>query len=142
MSCLRVRLSVNGRSCATYVFPLILYRLSVLSLCKNRKKALEGLLFFLLCGDCKHQVCRKIVAYRPCIGGWCWEFHTMNHRHASRLAFLCRALTEDSILEAGVRNAFLILTITLPVSRADRRRKPRNQSRFLRECRLDLTVIP
>lgn len=44
------------------------------------------------------------------------------HRHASRLAFLRRALTEDSNLEGSVREVFTCLTVTPPFPRTDRRR--------------------
>lgn len=47
---LRKRLSVKGRAepCATIVFLFILYRLSVLSLCKDHRKTIERLLSSLL----------------------------------------------------------------------------------------------
>lgn len=61
--------------------------------------------------------------------------HMVSHRHASSLAFLCRALTEYSILEWGGRDAFPSLIITPLLSRTERHRKPRNQSRFPIVCR-------
>lgn len=48
--------------------------------------------------------------------------------------------TEDSILEKSDRETFLCLTITSQFL-TQRRCKPRNQSSFLRECRVDLKVI-
>lgn len=70
-----------------YVFPLILYRLSVLPLCRNRKKALERLISSFLGDSGKHQIFRK----RLCHGA----------RNVTWLTFLCRALTEDLIFKGS-----------------------------------------
>lgn len=119
---------------------LILYRLVVLFFYKNRKKGLAGLLFSLLWGGRKHQVWREVVTQLRCHG--CPGNVTLYERSGRiEVGFSTPALTKDSILEKSVRDAFPSLTITPPVSRPEHRRKPHNQSRFLRECRATLRFI-
>lgn len=93
-----------AEACTTYVFALILYRLLVLYLSHSlsTQKALDSFLYPLLSVS----------------GGGCLRIpHVMSRRHASRLAFRCRALTDYLVLEGSIRNASPRLTTTPPVSK-------------------------
>lgn len=50
--------------------------------------------------------------------------HLVLHRHATKLSFIFRALTENLILEGSARDAFPRVTIIPPFSRSLHRRKP------------------
>ena len=65
------RLSLKGRAeaCATYVFPLILYRLAVFPLPKERRLALQQSLSRLLCGGARPMVRRQVFIQRTRNGG-------------------------------------------------------------------------
>ncbi len=67
----RRMLSVKGRAevCATYIFPLVLYRLSVLPLCKCHRKALERSLASTLWRGRGNRVDRRVCAQRLYHGG-------------------------------------------------------------------------
>lgn len=60
------------------------------------------------------------VPKEACVQRLCHEElglpHLVSYRHASRMAFLCRVLTEGSVLEGSVRDAFPRHTITHPIS--------------------------
>ena len=59
---LQRQLSLKGRAevCAMYIFPLILYRLSVLPLPRNHQLVLQQSLFKLLWGDWRPMVHRRV----------------------------------------------------------------------------------
>ena len=137
---LRRRLSLKGRAeaCVTYVFPLILYRMSVLPLPTNWMVLFERLLFSLLWRRGRPRVRREVCIQRPCNGGLGMP-HMASHRHAERLAFLNRTLTEESAWEWKVRNAFPKLEFA---PRVEGRRKPKGQAQFLVECRRALNALP
>ena len=91
---IRRRLSLKSRAevCAVYIFPLILYRLSVLPLPKNHRMALQRSLSKLLCGGRKPMVhCQRLRngdLGMPDLG---------NHWFAERLAYLGRSLSKDMV---------------------------------------------
>ena len=64
---LQRQLSLKGRAeaCAVYIFPLILYRLSVLSLPKNHRLVLQRSLSKLLWGDRRPMVRRQVCCQYP-----------------------------------------------------------------------------
>ena len=91
------RLSLKGRAeaCATYVFPLILYRLAVLPLPKARRLALQQSLSRLLWGGARPMVRRQVCIQRTRNGGLGMP-DLESHWLAERLAYLGRVLTGDS----------------------------------------------
>ena len=137
---LRRRLSLKGRAeaCAQYVFPLILYRLSVLPLSAARMLVLERLLFSLLWKKGKPMVRREVCIQRTCNGGLGMP-HMASHKNAERLAFLNRTLMEGQVWEGSVREAFPDLDLDPD---AERRRRPRGETPFLKECRKALRRLP
>ena len=86
---LRRRLSLKGRAevCAVYIFPLILYRLSVLPLPKVHRAALIRSLFKLLWKGRSPLVSRQVCYQRPRDGGLGMP-DLESHRLAERLAYL------------------------------------------------------
>ena len=95
---LRRRLSLKGRVevCAVYIFPLILYRLSVLPLSKDHRVALERSLFKLLWKGRSPLVRRQVCNQRPRDGGLGVP-DLESHWIAERLAYLGRSLTTDAV---------------------------------------------
>ena len=96
---LRRRLTLKGRAevCAGYIFPLILYRLSVLPLHKVHRVALEQSLFKLLWKGRSPMVRSRQVCYeRPRDGGLGMS-DLESHRLAEILAHLSRSLTTDVV---------------------------------------------
>ena len=92
------RLSLKGRAeaCATYVFPLILYRLAVLPLPKARRLALQQSLSSLLWGGARQMVRRQVCIQRTRNGGLSMP-DLESHWLAERLAYLGQSLTGDSV---------------------------------------------
>ena len=136
---LRRKLSLKGRAeaCACYVFPLILYRLAVLPLPADTEKALEGLLFKLLWKRGKPLVRREACIQRI-EGGGLGMPHLASHKYAERLSFISRALIEETAWTQEIRDALPEIECS---TEAERRRRPRGQEQFLRECRQALRGI-
>ena len=131
---LRRRLSLKGRAeaCATYVFPMILYRLSVIPLPRDRLKALERLLFTLLWKKAtKAKVLRKVCYQRIREGGLGMP-DILSHLRAERLSFLIKTMEEEPAWAHKVLSFFPRLSASLT---AECRRRPRGQPDFIRECR-------
>ena len=89
------RLSLKGRAeaCAAYVFPLILYRLTVLPLPKAHRLALQRSLSRLLWGGARPMVRRQVCIQRTRNGGLGMP-DLESHWLAERLAYLGRVLME------------------------------------------------
>lgn len=121
--------SIYLEACSTYIFPPILYRLSIPPLYKDHKKALSP----LSCRVMESTKFAEMSALHLC--------HVWQGLPYSKFAFVCRVFSEHSIFEGSVRDACPSLVITPPVSRADSRFKPPNQWRFTRECRATLRAI-
>ena len=104
---LRRRLSLKGRTevRAVYIFPLILYPLSVLPLPKDHRVALERSLFKLLWRGASPMVRRQVCYQDPRDGGLGIP-GLVSHRLAERLAYLDRSLTTDAGWSLKVRVAF------------------------------------
>ena len=120
------RLSLKGRTeaCATYVFPLILYRLAVLPLPKERRLALQQSLSRLLWGGARPMVRRR--------NGGLGMPNLESHWLAERLASLGRSLTGDSVWRRKASRPFLRLKSD---PKAEGRCKPLGEALFVRECR-------
>ena len=114
-----------------YIFPLILYHLSVLPLPKDHRVALKQSLFKLLCKGRCLLVHRQICCQRPRDGGLGMP-DLESHWLAERLAYLGRSLPKDTAWGLKVRNAFLCLRLN-PVTKGFRR--PKDEVPFVRECR-------
>ena len=136
----RRRLSLKGRAeaCATYIFPLILYRLAVLPLPAARLLALERALYRFLWKGRRPMVRRQVCSQRPCNGGIGMP-DLAAHRDAERLTFLYRSLTQENAWKKKVKAAFPVL---LRSNKVEARRRPREESRFLAECRSALRRLP
>ena len=121
---LRRRLSLKGRAevCAVHIFPLILYRLSVLPLPKDHRAALIQSLFKLLWKGRSPLVRRQVCYQRPRDGGLGMP-DLESHRLTERLAYLGRSLTTDAVWSLKVRVAFPDLGLC-PL--AEGRRRPRD----------------
>ena len=91
--------------CAVYIFPLILYRLSVLPLPKDHWVALIQSLFKLLWKDRSLLVHRQVCYQHPHDGGPGMP-DLESHLLAERLAYLGRSLTMDAVWSLKVGVAF------------------------------------
>ena len=125
---LRRRLSLKGRAevCAVYIFPLILYRLSVLPLPREHRVALEQSLFKLLWSKSIGPL-TSLLPTSPR-----WESDLESHWLAEILAYLGQSLMNDTVWGLKVRNAFSRLRSN---PSAESRRRPRDEAQFVFECR-------
>ena len=130
------RLSLKGRAeaCATYVFPLILYRLAVLPLPKVNRLALQRSLSRLLWGGARPMVRRQVCIQRTRNGGLGMPY-LESHWLAERLAYLGRALTGDAVWRLKTSRTFPRLKSD---PKAEGRRRPLGETLFVRECRTAL----
>ena len=137
---LRRQLSLKGRAevCAVHIFPLILYRLSVLPLPKDHRAALIQSLFKLLWKGGSPLVRRQVCYQRPCNGGLGMP-DLESHLLAERLAYLGRSLTSDAVWSLKVGVAFPDLRLC---PEAESRRRPRDEPPFVIECRRALRNLP
>ena len=110
---LRRRLFLKGRAevCAGYIFPLILYRLSVLPLSRDHRVALEQSLFKLLWKDRSPLVRRQVCCQRFRDGGLGMP-DLEGHWLTERLAYLGRSLATYVVWGLKVRSAFPRLSCT------------------------------
>ena len=140
MTWLRRCLSLKGRAeaCAVYVFPVIIYRLSVLPLPKGASGALKQSLSKLLQGGRSPMVRRQVLHQRLCNGGLGMP-DLESHWLAERLAFPGRSLTRDMVWGQKVKNAFLRLKSN---PKAENCRRPRGEAPFFAECRKALRNFP
>ena len=126
------RLSLKGRAeaCATYVFPLILYRLAVLPLPKARRLALQQSLSRLLWGGARPMVRRQVCIHRTRNGGLGMP-DLESHWLAERLAYLGWSLTGDSVWRRKASRTFPRLKSD---PKAEGRRRPTGEALFFSEC--------
>ena len=137
---LRRRLSLKGRAevCAVQIFPLILYRLSVLPLPRDHRTALIQSLFKLLWKGGSPLVRRQVCYQRPRERGLGMP-DLASHRLAERLAYLGRSLTTGVVWSLKVGVAFPDLRLC---PKAEGRRRPRDEPSFVTECREALRNLP
>ena len=130
------RLSLKGRAeaCATYVFPLILYRLAVLPLPKAHRLALQRSLSRLLWGGARPMVRRQVCIKRIRNGGLGMP-DLESHWLAERLAYLGRVLTGDAVWRRKASRTFPRLNSD---PKAEGRRRPLGEALFVHECRKTL----
>ena len=128
------RLSLKGRAeaCATYVFPLIFYRLAVLPLLKARRLALKQSLSRLPWRGVRPMVRRQVCIQRTRNGGLGIP-DLENHWLAERLAYLGRSLTGDAVWRQKASRTFPRLKSD---PKAEGRRKSLGEALFVRECRV------
>ena len=127
------RLSLKGRAeaCATYVFPLIFYRLAVLSLPRARRLALQRSLSGWLWGGARPMVRRQVCIQRTRNGGL--GMPDLEGRWlAERLAYLGGSLTGDAVWRREASRTFPRLQSD---PGAEGRREPLSEALFVRECR-------
>ena len=95
---LRRRLSLMGKVdvCPVYIFSLILYRLSILPLPKNRRLALQRSLSKLIWRGRSLMVCRQVRCQRPRNRGLGMP-ELENHWFAERLAYLGLSFSTDTV---------------------------------------------
>ena len=129
-------LSLKGRAelCAVYIFPLILYWLSVLPLPRNHRVALEQSLSKLLWKARSPLVSRQVCCQCPREGGL-----GMPDPESHRLVYLGRSLTKKTEWGPKVRDVFPRLRSN---PGAEGRRRPRDDTRFSIECRGALRSLP
>ena len=130
------RLSLKGRAeaCAMYVFLLILYRLAVLTLPKERRLALQRSLSRLLWGGARPMVRRQVCIQRKRNGGLGMP-DLQSHWLAERLAYQGRSLTGDAVRKRKASRTFPRIKSD---PKAEGRRKPLGEALFVRECRTAL----
>ena len=121
------RLSLKGRAevCAVYVFPLILYRLTVLPLLKARRLALQRSLPRVIWWGRRPMVCRQVCIQRTHNGGLGMP-DLVSHWLAKRLAYLGRSLLGDTVWR---RKASRIFPCLKSDPKTKGRRKPRGECR-------------
>ena len=129
---LRRWLSLKSRVevCAVHIFPLILYRLSVLPLHKDHRAALIQSVFKLL-WKCGSPLIRRQVCYQRPRDGGLGIPDLESHRLAERLVYLGRSLTTDALWSLKVRVAFPRLRLN---PKAEGRRRPKGEPPFVIEC--------
>lgn len=83
--------------CATYAFPLILYRLSVLLLCQDHRKATECLLASLLYVGGQHNVCIVACVQRLCHRGFDLSCLSLPYYHSpvSKAEYQCKTFFKE-----------------------------------------------
>ena len=137
---LRRRLSLKGKAemCTGDIFPLILYRLSVLPLPKDHRVALVRSLSKLLRKGRNPLVRRQACYQRPRDRGLGMPDRE-SHWLAERLAYLGRSLTPDAVWSLKVRGAFPRLRLN---PKAKGHRRPRDEPPFVIECRRALQNLP
>ena len=121
-----------------HIFPLILYRLSVLRLPKDHRVALIQSLFKLLWKGGSPLVRRQVCHQRPRevgLGMLDLEIHWL----AERLAYLDRSLTTEAVWSLKVGVAFPDLSLG---PKAEGRRRSRDEPPFVIECRGALRNLP
>ena len=136
----RKRLSLKGRAdvCAVYIFPLILYRFSVLLFPRDHRVALERSPSKLLWKGRSLLVFRKVCCQRP--REWGLRMPDLeSHWLAERLVYLGRSLTKKTVWGHKVRDVFPHLRSN---PNAEGRRMPRDETRFSIECRKALCSLP
>ena len=136
------RLSLKGRAeaCIQHVFPIILYKLSVLPCSKKIVLAFENLLASILWGYVKRYRTSRDICHQRLIHGGLGTPSIQSHLDACRLAFLGRATNEHHETFWGQRVGALFPRLYTHPG-VESRRRPR-ESRFHRECRLALARMP
>ena len=130
------RLSLKGRVevRSVYIFPLILYRLSVLPLPRDRRLALQQSLIRLLWGGRRPMVRRQICIQRTC--NRCMGIPDLeNHWLAERLAYLGRSLL------VWRRKASRTFPHLQSDPKAESRRRSMGETPFVRECCKALRIL-
>ena len=104
---LQRRLSLKGRVevCALYIFPLILYRLSVLPLPSNHRLPLQQSLSKLLWGGQRLMVRRHVCSQHPRNGGLGMP-DLENNWFAERLAYLGRPSSKNMVWRLKASDTF------------------------------------
>ena len=136
----RRRLYLKGKTevCAVYVFPLILYRLSVLPLPRDHRVALEQSLSKLLWKGQSPLISRKVCCQRPREAGQGMT-DLESHWLTVRLAYLGPSLMKETVWGHKVRGVFPRLRSN---HKAEIRLRPRDETRFSIECRRALRNLP
>ena len=137
---LRRRFSLKGRVkvCAGYIFPLILFRLSVLPLPKDHRVALEQSLFKLH-GKGRSPLVRTRICCQRLRDGSLGMPDLESHWLVERLGYLSWLLTMEAVWGLKVRSAFPRLKSN---PEAEGRCRPRDEAPFVRECRRAIRNLP
>ena len=134
------RLSLKDRveASAVYVFPLILYRLTVLPLPRACRLALQSSLSRLFWGGRRPMVRRQVCIHRTRNGGLCM-LDLESPWLAERLAYKGRSFMGDAVWRRKVSQTFPRPQSDL---KAEGRSKPMGEALFVRECRAALRNLP
>ena len=137
------RLSLRGRAeaCFKHVFPLILYKLSVIPCSKEVITAFEQLLSLILWKKVRRVRANRATCHQRLIHGGLGMPSVQAHLDAARLAFLAKASNEDHETLWGQKVGALFPRLYTHPG-VESRRRPRYESEFLRECRLALGRMP
>ena len=132
-------LSLKGRAevCVTYIYPLVVYRMSAIPLPCTDLVQLETALFRLLWGHKQPMVRREICQLHPAEGGLGMP-HVEKRRHTLRLNFLERMCTQNDgngeFWKEDAKKAFPALR-SVRSDCGESARRPRKECSFYRECR-------
>ena len=124
--------------CAVYIFPLVLYRLSVLPLPKSPRSALKRSHSKMLWGGRRLMVRWRICCQRLRNGSLGMP-NLENHWFSERMAYLDRSLSKDTVGGRKVKDFFPCLKSD---SIVEGRRRLRGEAQFVRECREALSNLP
>ena len=133
-------LSLKGRVevCAVYIFPLILYRLSVLPLPRNCQLVIQQSLTRLL-GEGRRPMVRGQICIQRTSNG-CLDMPDLeSHWLAERLAYLGQSLSGNAVWR---RKASTTFTRLQSDPKAESRRRPMGETPFVRECRKIFRNLP
>ena len=142
----RRRLSLKGKAevCGSHIYPLILYRLSVLPLPVTYLVNLERALFQFIWGRRAPMVRREICFLHPSEGGLGVP-NVETRRHTLRLTFLGRMCAQHDetgdFWKEDAKRAFPALKSVHSDDGREAHRLPRNECSFYRECRQALRVF-
>ncbi|CAE1276092.1 unnamed protein product [Acanthosepion pharaonis] len=138
----RRNLSLKGRTevCASHIYPILLYRLSVLPLPSDTLLAFVRLLFSFLWGGKAAMVSREICYLHPSDGGLgvpCVE----TRQHTLRITYLdrmCMQLDEDGEFWKEDAGKHFPSLRNVRSCEEETGRTPRCEGSFYRECRISL----
>ena len=140
-------LSLKGRAevCASHIYPLIVYLLSILPLPDNIMSKLEAVMFEFLWQEKKHLVNRGICQLHPSEGGLGMP-NLKTRQTILRFAFLERMCTEEDdgngdFWKEDAKRAFPTLRSVRSDGILEAYKLPRDECSFYRECRLALRVF-
>ena len=128
--------------CGSHIYPLVIYRLSVLPIPCIIQFKLERILFQFICAKWAPSVRREICYLQPFEGGLGVPNVETRH-HTFRLSFQDRMCSQDNATGSFWKEDAKLSFLSLSVHSTDgeTHRLPRKECPFYRECRHALKVL-